>query len=405
MNIKTVTQKIEQILEHLKQGRPIIVTDDENRENEGDLITSAATITPDTLNLMIQEACGLVCAPISEEIAHQLELPQMVAHNTDHHRTAFTISVDETNQTTTGISVADRLHTLHTLANPESKPRDFRRPGHIFPLVARQNGLFERQGHTEATIELLKLAELPQVGVICEILNKDGTMARHPQLTTLGETHNIPLITIKEITFYLKNLSDFVVKEIETHLPTDYGTFTMISFNNKEDQQEHFALVCGDPAQYKETPLVRLHSECLTGDLLASHRCDCGSQLHKAMETISEKGEGIILYLRQEGRGIGLFNKMKAYELQDQGLDTVDANLKLGYNVDMRDYGIAAGILKQLNITKINLMTNNPDKIQGLQTYGITIENRIEHEVPSNTTNRHYLETKKNRMGHLLKTV
>lgn len=405
INNSELNEKIAQAIEDLKAGKVILVSDDENRENEGDLIASAQTISYDSLNLMATEARGLICAPLSPQIASQFNLPQMTAHNSDSLGTAFTVSLDEMTETTTGISIGDRLATLRRLSDKEGTPAHFKHPGHIFPLEAKAGGLFERTGHTEAAVELMKIANLSQAAVICEMLNKDGTMARMPELKRAAKKHKLTFITIEELIHWQKLQSDFVTREAETLMPTDFGNFKMIGYNNREDNREHFALVCGNLDNFSEAPLVRVHSECLTGDLLGSRRCDCGNQLQQAMKRISEKGEGVVIYLRQEGRGIGLFNKLKAYELQDNGMDTVDANHELGFKSDLRDYGTAAGILRDLGINKVQLMTNNPLKIEGLKKFDIDVIERVHHECDPTSHNRFYLETKKKRMGHILKKV
>lgn len=398
-----IQEKMKKVVETLRSGGVVLVTDDENRENEGDLVACASTVTYDYLNFISKEARGLMCVPITQEIATHLNLSQMVQENSDLHQTAFTVSVDAKENTTTGISISDRLTTLRTLSNPKTEAQELNRPGHLFPLTAKRGGLFERQGHTEATIELLKIADLYPVGLICEVMQEDGKMARKEALSSFSNRWKIPWISIQDILFYLKIQKDFVHREVQVSIPTDFGTFEMIGYHNKEDQKEHFALVKGDPSAFKgKTPLVRVHSECLTGDLFASHRCDCGSQLHLAMRMIEEKGEGVILYLRQEGRDIGLFNKLKAYQLQDQGYDTVEANLKLGFSEDDRDYGIAAAILHDLNIDKIELLSNNPKKIEGLEKYGISVVKRTPCLGTIQQSNQFYLQTKKEKMGHLL---
>lgn len=394
--------RIEDALEDIKQGIPIIVVDDENRENEGDIFVAAEKATYEAINLMARYARGLTCVPMSEEYANRLNLDQMTSHNTDAKCTAFTVSVDVKEGTTTGISIADRLLTIKKLADKKSKPEDFSRPGHIFPLTAKNGGALVRDGHTEATVDLCRICGLAPVAVICEILKDDGTMARMNDLEIFAKEHNLKIITIEDLIKYRKRTEELVAVEVIANMPTDNGTFKMIGFENHLDRKEHIALVKGDVAG-KENVMVRLHSECFTGDVLGSMRCDCGAQLRTAMRRIDKAGEGVILYLRQEGRGIGLLNKLKAYNLQDEGYDTLDANLHLGFGADMRDYAIAAQMLKALGIKSIKLLTNNPLKIKGLEEYGIKIAEREEIEIEHNKINRVYLKTKKDRMGHLLK--
>ena len=394
--------RIEDALEDIKQGIPIIVVDDENRENEGDIFVAAEKATYEAINLMARYARGLTCVPMSEEYANRLNLDQMTSHNTDAKCTAFTVSVDAKEGTTTGISIADRLLTIKKLADKKSKPEDFSRPGHIFPLTAKNGGALVRDGHTEATVDLCRICGLAPVAVICEILKDDGTMARMNDLEIFAKEHNLKIITIEDLIKYRKKTEELVAVEVIANMPTDNGTFKMIGFENHLDRKEHIALVKGDVAG-KENVMVRLHSECFTGDVLGSMRCDCGAQLRTAMRRIDKAGEGVILYLRQEGRGIGLLNKLKAYNLQDEGYDTLDANLHLGFGADMRDYAIAAQMLKALGVKSIKLLTNNPLKIKGLEEYEIKIEEREEIEIEHNKINRVYLKTKKDRMGHLLK--
>lgn len=394
--------KIEDVLEDIKNGIPLIIVDDENRENEGDIFVAAEKATYESINFMATNARGLTCAPMSVEYAIRLGLDPMTARNTDAKCTAFTVSVDAKEGTTTGISIADRLTTLKKLADVNSKPTDFTRPGHIFPLIAKDNGVLEREGHTEATVDLCKICGLAPVSVICEILKDDGTMARMNDLEIFAKQHNLKIITIADLIKYRKKTEQLMKIDVVANMPTDSGTFKIVGFDNPIDGKEHIALVKGDVAG-KENVTVRIHSECFTGDILGSLRCDCGSQLKTAMRRIDKLEEGIILYLRQEGRGIGLLNKLRAYNLQDEGMDTLDANLHLGFGADMRDYAVAAQMLKALGVKSIKLLTNNPLKINGLEEYGIPVTAREEIEIEANKINKIYLKTKKERMGHLLK--
>lgn len=390
--------KIEDAISDLKKGKMIIVVDDENRENEGDIVTSCEKITPEDMNFIITHARGLVCTPISQEIASKLNLTQMVENNTDNHSTAFTVSIDHIN-TTTGISADERAYTANMLAKENSKPNDFRRPGHIFPLLSKTGGVLERNGHTEATVDLMKLAGLKPCGVCCEIIKEDGTMARLDDLIEFSKKHNLKIISIEDLIKYIRNKTR-VKKAVETKLVTKYGEFNVNGYVD-EFGKEHLALYIGDITS-EEPILCRVHSECLTGDALGSEKCDCGQQYDEAMRKIAEKGRGILIYLRQEGRGIGLINKLKAYELQRKGLDTVEANIKLGFPEDMRDYHIAADILKDLNIKNIILMSNNPDKFKKLKELNINISSREPIVVKHSKNADFYMETKKNKMGHLL---
>ena len=394
--------KIEDVLEDIKNGIPLIIVDDENRENEGDLFVAAEKATYESINLMATYARGLTCTPMSTEYAIRLNLDPMTARNTDAKCTAFTVSVDAKEGTTTGISIADRLTTIKKLADINSVASDFTRPGHIFPLIAKDNGVLEREGHTEATVDLCKICGLAPVSVICEILKDDGTMARMDDLEIFAKQHNLKIITIADLIKYRKKTQELMKIEVVANMPTDNGTFKIVGFENHIDGKEHIALVKGD-VKGKEGVAVRIHSECFTGDILGSLRCDCGSQLKTAMRRIDRLGEGVILYLRQEGRGIGLLNKLRAYNLQEEGMDTLDANLHLGFGADMRDYAVAAQMLKALGVKSIKLLTNNPLKINGLEEYGIPVVEREEIEVEHNKVNKIYLKTKKERMGHLLK--
>lgn len=393
--------KIEDVLEDIKNGIPLIIVDDENRENEGDLFVAAEKATYESINLMATFARGLTCTPMTSEYAIRLGLDPMTARNTDAKCTAFTVSVDAKEGTTTGISIADRLTTIKKLANKNSVPSDFTKPGHIFPLIAKDKGVLEREGHTEATVDLCKICGLTPVSVICEILKDDGTMARMDDLEIFAKEHNLKIITIADLIKYRKT-EQLMKIDVVANMPTDSGTFKIVGFDNLIDGKEHIALVKGDVAG-KENVTVRIHSECFTGDILGSLRCDCGSQLKTAMRRIDKLGEGIILYLRQEGRGIGLLNKLRAYNLQEEGMDTLNANLHLGFGADMRDYAVAAQMLKALGVKSIKLLTNNPLKINGLEEYGIPVVKREEIEIEANKINKVYLKTKKERMGHLLK--
>ncbi|ATV65380.1 bifunctional 3,4-dihydroxy-2-butanone-4-phosphate synthase/GTP cyclohydrolase II [Fusobacterium pseudoperiodonticum] len=394
--------KIEDVLEDIKNGIPLIIVDDENRENEGDLFVAAEKATYESINLMATYARGLTCTPMSTEYAVRLNLDPMTARNTDAKCTAFTVSVDAKEGTTTGISIADRFTTIKKLADINSVATDFTRPGHIFPLIAKDNGVLEREGHTEATVDLCKICGLAPVSVICEILKDDGTMARMDDLEVFAKEHNLKIITIADLIKYRKKTQELMKVEVVANMPTDNGTFKIVGFENHIDGKEHIALVKGDVAG-KEGVTVRIHSECFTGDILGSLRCDCGSQLKTAMRRIDRLGEGVILYLRQEGRGIGLLNKLRAYNLQEEGMDTLDANLHLGFGADMRDYAVAAQMLKALGVKSIKLLTNNPLKIEGIQEYGMPVVEREEIEIEHNKVNKVYLKTKKERMGHLLK--
>ncbi|HBI03448.1 MAG TPA: bifunctional 3,4-dihydroxy-2-butanone-4-phosphate synthase/GTP cyclohydrolase II [Paenibacillaceae bacterium] len=391
---------IEEAIEDLKNGKPVIVVDDEDRENEGDFVALAEKTTPEIINFMATHGRGLICAPITEERATELQLNPMVENNTDNHGTAFTVSIDEMS-TSTGISAFERAKTVEAMVDPTTKPEHFRRPGHIFPLVARKGGVLRRTGHTEAAVDLAILSGAKPAGVICEIMNEDGTMARVPQLTKIAEELDLKLITIKDLISYRTKNEKLVQKAAEAQLPSEYGDFRIIAYTNKVDGKEHLALVKGE-INSDESVLVRVHSECLTGDIFGSHRCDCGPQLHAALRQIDEAGKGVLVYMRQEGRGIGLINKLKAYQLQEQGYDTVEANEKLGFPADLRDYGIGAQILSDLGVTKMKLLTNNPRKIKGIEGYGLEVVERVPLQVGKVEENEKYLQTKKSKLGHLL---
>ncbi len=391
---------IEAALEDLRNGKVIIVVDDEDRENEGDFIAVAEYATPEVINFMATEGRGLICTPITEGRASELQLKPMTDVNTDLHGTAFTISVDH-QETTTGISAFERSLTIQKLIDPFSQPKDFKRPGHVFPLIAKNGGVLRRAGHTEAAVDLARLAGRQPAGVICEILNEDGTMARVPQLKKIAEKHNLKLITIQDLISYRLQHDSLIKREVEVQLPTIYGTFRAIGYTNVLDGKEHVALVKGEINGDKPV-LVRVHSECLTGDVFGSNRCDCGPQLHSALEQIEAAGNGVLLYMRQEGRGIGLINKLKAYKLQEEGLDTVEANQELGFKPDLRDYGIGAQILRDLGIQQLKIMTNNPRKIKGLNGYGLEVVERVPIQMPIKKENEKYLHTKHDKLGHLL---
>lgn len=395
---------IDEAIEDMAKGKMVILVDDEDRENEGDLCMAAEKVTPEAINFMAKYGRGLICLSLSPERIDKLKLPMMTDDNTSSFGTAFTVSIEAKKGVTTGISAADRATTILAAINPASAPEDLARPGHVFPLRARPGGVLQRAGQTEGSVDLARLAGLYPAGVICEIMSDDGTMARMPELLEFAKKHNIRIVTIKDLIGYRIRTERFVHRVSTTKLPTEFGEFTVIAFSNEVDTNVHIALVKGEISP-EEDVLVRVHSECLTGDVFGSKRCDCGEQLHRAMEMINEKGSGVILYMRQEGRGIGLVNKLKAYELQDKGLDTVEANIKLGFKPDLRDYGIGAQILVDLGVRKMRLMTNNPKKIVGLEGYGLKVVERVPVETSPHERNLVYLKTKKKKLGHMLSNV
>jgi 3,4-dihydroxy 2-butanone 4-phosphate synthase/GTP cyclohydrolase II len=393
---------IDEALLDIRKGKMVILVDDEDRENEGDLCIAAEKATPQAINFMAKHGRGLICLSLTEERVRQLQLPLMVSDNTSAFKTAFTVSIEAKRGVTTGISAADRATTILTAIADEAKPEDLARPGHVFPLAAKKGGVLVRTGQTEGSVDLARLAGLRSAGVICEVMNDDGTMARMPDLEVFSKKHGVKIVTIADLIRYRLQNESLVHRAAVTTLPTVYGgDFQAIAYENEVDKQQHLALVKGD-IDPDEAVLVRVHSECLTGDVFGSQRCDCGDQLHTAMRMVAKEGKGVIVYMHQEGRGIGLINKMKAYALQDQGKDTVEANLALGFEPDLRDYGLGAQILRDLGIRKIRLMTNNPKKIVGLQGYGLEVVQRISIECKPGKRNINYLKTKKKKMGHLL---
>jgi 3,4-dihydroxy 2-butanone 4-phosphate synthase/GTP cyclohydrolase II len=393
---------IDEILEELRQGKMVILVDDEDRENEGDLVIAAEKITPEAINFMAKYARGLICLSLHPDIVEQLKLPLMVYDNQTPFKTAFTVSIEARHGVTTGISAADRAHTILTAVSDDARPEDLVQPGHVFPLRARRGGVLFRTGQTEGSVDLARLAGLKPAGVICEIMNDDGTMARMPELMKFGKKHDIKIATVADIIAYRMRNESFVKKAAETVLPTPYGEFKAVAFVNDIDDYEHLALIKGD-IDPEEPTLVRVHSQCLTGDVFGSYRCDCGPQLEEAMQMVQKEGRGVILYMQQEGRGIGLCNKLKAYALQDQGRDTVEANEELGFEADLRDYGVGAQILASLGVKKMKLMTNNPKKIIGLEGYGLEMVERVPIESKPRPENMKYLMTKCQKLGHLMK--
>jgi len=393
--------RIEDAIEDIKQGRFIVIVDDENRENEGDLAIAAEKVSPDAINFMAKEGRGLICLPMTGERLDQLSIPLMVQDNTSKNCTAFTVSIEAKKGISTGISAEDRATTIATALAPDAKPDDLARPGHIFPIRAREGGVLVRAGHTEAIVDIARLAGLQAAGVICEIMNDDGTMARLPQLEEMSAKHGLKIVTIRDLIAYRCRHESLVSRVAEAKLPTRYGEFLAIAYRSSVDTNEHVALVKGDLVNGSPV-LVRVHSECLTGDVFGSRRCDCGEQVALSMQKIDEEGRGVLLYMRQEGRGIGFHNKLRAYELQDQGMDTVEANLALGFPPDLRDYGVGAQILADLGLHKIRLLTNNARKVIGLESYGIEIVETVPVIVPSNPYNARYLKTKQDKMGHQL---
>lgn len=391
---------IEEVIEDLKAGKPVIIVDDESRENEGDLVIAAKFATRETINFIIKEARGLLCTPMLEADLLRLGISQMVEKNTDNHETAFTVSVDHMD-TTTGISPEERAITMQKLIDPNAKPEDFRRPGHVFPLRYKEGGVLVRQGHTEASIDLCKLAGLYPAAAICEITNDEGYMSRMDDLIAFSKKHNLKIASVEALVEYRKRHDKLVSIAAETKLPTKFGEFRIIVFKNEVDHKEHLMIVKGD-IRGKSDVLMRIHSECLTGDVFGSHRCDCGEQLENALRCIEEQGEGIVIYMRQEGRGIGLTNKIKAYTLQDQGYDTVEANVKLGFPPDMREYSLAAQMLRELDVQSVKLLTNNPEKKEDLERWGITVSKRVPIVIKANSINAKYLSTKKEKMRHML---
>lgn len=391
---------IEEALEALKNGEIIVVTDDEDRENEGDFICAAEFATTENINFMASYGRGLICMPMAEEYIAKLRIPQMVTHNTDNHETAFTVSIDAV-ETTTGISAVERSITAMKCVDEKAKPEDFRRPGHMFPLLAKKNGVLERNGHTEATVDLCRLADLKPCGLCCEIMAEDGTMMKQQELNKLAREKGLKMITIKQLQEYRKWKDCLVEQAAKTKMPTEFGEFTAYGYVNKLNGEHHVALVKGEIGNGEDV-LCRVHSECLTGDCFGSLRCDCGKQLEAALAQIEKEGRGILLYMRQEGRGIGLINKLKAYELQEQGMDTLDANLALGFRGDEREYYIGAQILRHLGVKSLKLLTNNPDKVYQLSEFGIEIKERIGIEMEPTEYDLYYLRVKKKRMGHIL---
>jgi 3,4-dihydroxy 2-butanone 4-phosphate synthase / GTP cyclohydrolase II len=395
---------IDEAVSHLGTGGMLIVVDDEDRENEGDLTMAASRVTPEAINFMARYGRGLICLAMTPERLDHLDIPLEVTDNSSRRDTAMCVSIDARDGTTTGISAADRATTVRVAIAPESRPRDLTRPGHVFPLRSRRGGVLVRSGHTEAAVDLARIAGLEPAGVICEIMNEDGTMARVPELTRFARKHGLPMITIADLIQYRMRNERLVRRAAVADLPTEHGAFRIYAFESQLDDQTHVALVRGDIGDGKDV-LVRVHSKCLTGDVFHSARCDCGAQLDAAMSAVASEGRGVLLYLNQEGRGIGLANKIRAYELQDQGLDTVEANERLGFKADQRDYGIGAQILSDLGVKTMRLLTNNPRKFVGLQGYGLSVSEAVALEIPANDSTRRYLKTKKDKLGHKLSSV
>ena len=402
--MKSNLNTIEEAIKDIKIGKFIIVVDDEDRENEGDFICAAEKITPEMVNFMVTQGRGVLCAPLTEDRCDELDLEMQVDKNTSIHSTPFTVSVDKLEGCTTGVSSSDRAATFQALADPISQPDTFGRPGHVFPLRARNKGVLRRAGHTEAAVDLARLAGLNPAGALIEIMNEDGTMARLPELIEIAEKFDLKIVTIKDLIAYRLKTESLVEMGEKVNMPTKYGNFKLIPFRQISNGLEHVALIKGE-WEADESILVRVHSSCITGDIFGSLRCECGDQLHKAMQLIEKEGKGVVVYMNQEGRGIGLMNKIRAYKLQEEGMDTVDANLHLGFDADERDYGVGAQILREIGVTKIRLMTNNPKKRIGLEAYGLSIVENIALEIVPNQYNAYYMQTKKNRMGHDLKYV
>jgi 3,4-dihydroxy 2-butanone 4-phosphate synthase / GTP cyclohydrolase II len=392
---------IDEALEDIRRGRMVIVVDDEERENEGDLVAAAEMVTPEMIAFMLRRTSGIICAPITEARATELDLPMMVDINTARHGTPFTVSIDYLNGTSTGVSASDRAKTVLALTNPKTVAHDFARPGHIFPLRAVDEGVLRRAGHTEAAVDLARMAGFQPIALLCEVMNEDGSMSRMPELVKFAEEFDLKIISVQDLIAYRMTREKLMHKIVEVNLPTEYGDFRLHLYENKVDHKEHIALTKGDIAN-GEPVLVRVHSECFTGDTLGSLRCDCQDQLHAAMMMVEAAGRGVVVYMRQEGRGIGLANKLRAYKLQEEGADTVEANEALGFKADLRDYGLGAQLLADLGVRKMRLMTNNPKKVVGLSSYGLEIVERVPIEIPANARNASYLETKRKKLGHIL---